>query len=555
MRDIVLQESNPLFNDTMAALEFILNDDRSPIHILLTKYADKNETSSPDMIIKMFNGREIMDDSALEQRYRDFDFHTDVDWLDKIAYGNNYLDGNYRRDVVGNNKFNSIENTLEMMYRMFGGCCEDCDNTSLANNIINVGNTMKAIITAYRYNRIENWHLVEDILAVLGEIFTRNMLKLYHNNTRCIAASMNMEDTMTPGYMYCESFIMEADNNNNNAPTVSIDNGNGNGGNGQNKNIGNTIINKIRQFSDWITKQIQQFAVNFNKNHKSETEWVYKNTDLNNKITQALTNQSFKPTITNFPNFNVAGEDISNIKVADIVKAELAKTDEIDPVNIKAQLYPGGQAIAKQIAQLNDAKKEADALRNYILYKNINPTNTTSTGPLTAEQWKDLVSNLTGTGKVIENSVKSMSDSLKRAAQDLDIRVKQDEREAKMKKTESENNNNNQQQQPNATVENNTNVGGESRAKQLFDIVQSVSNTYYTTTLNSLVKNFYGTSYNLYRDIVTAYNQQIKNNNNSNGTNTPNATNNGNTTNGGNNANNNTNGESTGDSVAPPPQG
>ena len=42
-------------------------------------------------------------------------FETNVDWLDTIAFGNNYLDGNYRRDAVGNNKVNPITNTLDMI--------------------------------------------------------------------------------------------------------------------------------------------------------------------------------------------------------------------------------------------------------------------------------------------------------------------------------------------------------------------------------------------------------------------------------------------------------
>ena len=206
MRNIVLQDVHPKFKDTLDALCFIINDSRSPIHQLLLKYStDKGEEYFDGDIARMFFGQDVDNyasingccehRNSLEAEYEHVGFHTNVSWLDGIAHGNNFLDGNYRNDSNGNHHRHPISNTLSMIYRMYGGI-ELKSNTDLANNICRVSNTMKRIIRMYPNGGIQNWDLVKDVLCLLGEILTRNILKLYDNNTQVIHYSDQMEDTM-----------------------------------------------------------------------------------------------------------------------------------------------------------------------------------------------------------------------------------------------------------------------------------------------------------------------------------------------------------------------
>ena len=106
-----------------------MTDSRSPISHLISKYcsAKVDISDDPSIITKLFTGNvKYQYDHATSPVYRkdstvggsdnQYDIHgfnTNVEWIDTIAYGNNYLDGNYRRDEVGNNKSNPIVNTLD----------------------------------------------------------------------------------------------------------------------------------------------------------------------------------------------------------------------------------------------------------------------------------------------------------------------------------------------------------------------------------------------------------------------------------------------------------
>ena len=230
MRDVVLQDVTPNFKDTHDALHFIMKDGRSPIAILVNKYAPKDAGRNfhgGDAIARMFLGINRCNERCLadvfkkdgESEYVDplkdvAGFQTKVDWLDTIAFGNNYLDGNYRRDAVGNNHVHPITNSLDMIYKMYGGV-ELKSNDELAENIISIAGAIKGIIHAYSDGApIENYELTKDVLVLLGEILTRNMLRLYYNNTQVIKCTDDMPNAAAPGFIG-EGYIMEAD-----APTT-----------------------------------------------------------------------------------------------------------------------------------------------------------------------------------------------------------------------------------------------------------------------------------------------------------------------------------------------
>lgn len=510
MRDIVLQDMTPYFKDTTAALQFIMSDSRSPISFLVSKYCSTKTDLSDDgmMIMKLFTGcvKDQYDDLRAQCYHKDgsytdypytvHDIHSDVNWLDNIAYGNNYLDGNYRRDAVGNNKSNPITITLDTIYKMYCGC-KLKTNEEISDNLVKVSNVMHSIIKIYDGGQVENWYLVKDILTVLGEIFTRDMLKLYHNNTRVIAYDDQMEDTMIPGFLYAEAavFVMEAEDPNSKAPTVSVDNQN----QGVVSKAKKKVVEIIRMFMDWITKQLSTFADKFNKDHEKEVAWIKKNDALNKQIKEALTKKTFDPTVTNFPMYDIPAQELGAVKVKEVVDKWLASSEPIDEKAIKKELYPSG--VAQQISNMKTPEEELNALTNYILYKSTTPK-PGYTGKLSAkvELWDGLIKDLMETGKLIESETKKISDSLKAACQTIQEKARQEENQ------QTQNNNQNNQNQ------NQNQEQSKGRASQLLQVVQNISRTYYVTMLNVLRSKFYRTSYNLYRDIVKAYQQQSSTN-------------------------------------------
>ena len=145
MKHIVLQDTHPNFKDTKSAMYFIMNDSRSPIADLVRRYYPHDDQRGFDasMIARMFIGytSDCCRDPMCEIRSENVkgnmtspdavtNFHTDADWLSKIAYGNNWLDGNYRRDNPGNHNIHPITNAMDVLYKMFSNS-KDCCNEKL----------------------------------------------------------------------------------------------------------------------------------------------------------------------------------------------------------------------------------------------------------------------------------------------------------------------------------------------------------------------------------------------------------------------------------------
>lgn len=144
IRNIVLGDTTEMFEDTLRALKFITSSSKSPIsHLIL------NELSEDDMkeFNKSYNFREaekyirmnsnesnpchvdnIKDDKmpSGDSNRIDAQFRTSSSWLNVITSGNNYLDGNYRRDAIGNNEKHPITTSLDFLYKSYNPCdaCE-----------------------------------------------------------------------------------------------------------------------------------------------------------------------------------------------------------------------------------------------------------------------------------------------------------------------------------------------------------------------------------------------------------------------------------------------
>ena len=502
MRNVVLQDMHPYFADTRDALTFIMTDKRSPIMVLVNKYrTDKLSSICCGYdITGILRMSDIKYPSGLGTVLGDktdrCNFHTDLDWLHGITFGNNYMNGNYRRDANGNNHVNPITASLEMLYRMFS-CDKLKTNEELADNIVRIANYMMNIIQCHLSSQIENHELVRDILCTLGECMTRSMLRLYDNNTHVLRYDVNMDDTEVPGCTYMEAFVLEADENTenpNNQPKPQVTSPNA-----QQKektttqNIKEKLSDLIRRFTNWVREKLSQFPAKWLRDHAMEVKWINGNKETNEAIGNALDNGTFSCTINNWPGFNIPGKEIvSRAKMNEIVKSYLDKEEEL-PDNIaneiKKAVYPLVDGVT--IEQVVGDEEEAH-LTNLILYSKLNaPGKQIDAVKLDKKKWEEIIKDLTATGNLLQTEVKAVVNDLKQTMTELD----RASRETKQVNGENE-------KTPKAQ-----------RAEALFKVVQEISQKYTTLLQNVIARKFYATEYNMYRDIIKLYKQQVRDNN------------------------------------------
>ena len=547
LRNIVLQDTTGDLDDTKSAIEFILNDSRSPIHELLVKHATMARGSydgemvknaflihSHDWYTPRESSRILSPEEALDRRTG---FHTDPEWLDKIVYGDKYLDGNYRIDNPGNQHLHPIRYDISTIYNMFA--CHHNDNEHLANNVVKVANTMMYLIRDYKHNHDVPWETLRDILAVFAEILTKSTLMLYHNNNDTIVYRDDMNDTMIPGYMYCEQFVMEAegdatgsdttpkaDPNSNAKPTIQNTTPGLNKGTVFQNAIAN--IKKILQkLTEYIRNTISQIFPKFNEGHKREIEWIKSHSALNKEITKALQEGKFTLKINDYPYFNVPADKIMDLsKNADELVNKLNNEetrkeyikDDADISDIVNDL------LYEKVKELHLINKETvgkentklrDAIRNYVLYSDTNgPTNQEKDLTLnadTAKKWEDDIVNslINDIPKVLDMATKATQESLNKlskcATKFADEADKKNKELAKnqVEAANQQLNEEEKKQQIEAETKNFTNT-----AKELTDAIQAVSKDCYNATVRYIMKDVYGKTYNMYRDIINEYQRQ-----------------------------------------------
>lgn len=561
-RELVLGDMTPNFADLKASIYYIIKNPKSPIAQLLTKYVNVNNICVPDatmvtnMIFKHIDkpnethnwyntktGQRVYEDM-----YEVNDFHTDVDWLDKIVYGNSDYDSNYRRDNMGNQNVHPILNTLDTIYHIYGDKHLN-GNEEIANHIIGVGNVMLAIASAYTNGEIDNYQMTKDVLAVLGEIMTRCILKLYHNNTRVIDVTDTMMDTMAPGYMYVEYFsesvVMEADNNDG-KPTVNVNRSN-------DGSVKNAVVNKghditmklgalISKYSRWIADQFGKIAPKFAEKHHLEYDWVKANDGagkLNNEIEQSLTGKNFNITVNNYPDYQIDVKNIVDLNnYGDKIKNALADP-QFDEAKLFKELLPPG--LRDQISYDKNAKQETiTKVHNFILHGNPNyQPQTTGATPVTGPKFRELVNNIIDAKQLLTN-VSNMSKQLSEAAKELQAKCNETKVNESYEIDSTDNDfyaearvtpipvnrsttSDNKPSTPPAPANDQNNTGSQNnqsasdtstRIQQVYDVVNAVSQLYCTTTVNVIINKFYKDSYSVYRDIVQAYKQEAGSNNN-----------------------------------------
>ena len=397
-RDIVCNDMHPHFKDTKSALMYILGNVDSPICMLLTEYASKQAMNT------LMNG-DVMDDSFLKmitrvcpcecsfvdhhefkkytttdteddyyKKWHNIGMQTDPNWLDKIAYGNNFLDGNYRRDAMGTGNSMPIANTLDMIWKMYS--VDSCDNKTLADNICKIGGLMLNIIRVYSHNRLSNWEFVRDVLSVLGELLTRSMLHLYANNTEIISLSDTMEDTNDPGYMYSEAFyIMEADENNQQQQSNGKVQGATIAGDTSKPGaVGGALASAkaaAKSFLKWVIKAFGHIVEDFKNRHVNEMNAVLKdNAEINDKISAAV-GKDYIVTLNGFRDYDFKPDVVKGLfsSVAEYMDPKKFGDKEYSVANVLAEAYSKTLSQATISADImKDDKKRAEALVTWALY-------------------------------------------------------------------------------------------------------------------------------------------------------------------------------------------
>ena len=456
MRDVALQDVTPDFKDIHDAMHFILKDARSPICILVKKYASKDgvrEIHCND-IARMFLGvskchehclSDVFKKDGEEVRVDPLDdvagFQTHVDWLDNIAFGNNYLDGNYRRDALGNNHVHPITNSLDMIFKMYSGC-DLKSNEEIADNILSIAGAMRSVVHAYREGKpIENYDLTKDVLVLLGEILTRNMLRLYYNNTNVMIYKDDMMNTMIPGFVnesfemeefYEESFIMEADgvdqtgaNNPEAAAKPATDKSNGSvtfkdaNGNEIKKPDVTGIKKILKAIADWFKKVFQAFTGKFRDEYKTYVNFVTKHAEDNKAIGEALASSGFRADLKDFAEWKIDVSKITNANIdTGFFNKILTGGEQINtrPSYVTLRMLGISENDANSILEglspsAENAKENAKEIRNrlyiHYFYKNGQPT--TYTGPMNQTIWDEICSDITGISDVVASYVSAFS--------------------------------------------------------------------------------------------------------------------------------------------------
>jgi len=450
LRDVALQDVTPDFKDLHDAVHFIMKDARSPIAFLVNKYATEDinmHCGDCELVARMFVGGNhnccCLDNTTMLKDGRTTmtsnpnvdvaDFESSTGWLDTITFGNNYLDGNYRRDAVGNNKVHPIMNTLDMIYKMFSGC-EYKTNEELANNILRNVCLMKGIIHNYRDGKpLENYDLTKDVLVLIGEIITRNMLRLYYNNTPVVSYTDDMTNAGPMPIITMEEFVMEADAGTGNAKetqpqtTVSL---NGQQANANKAVNGSGIQGFVKRLIQWIKTEFSKFKGNFDKQYAAYIKKVTDNDKLNKEIEAAISKGEFNPVLSG-PNYNVGLGEFSEFKgFRDLIGTTNAKEagSSVDiTLGVLGVKKETNMAIAAKTKNMKDEKEKVkfvqDSLENYLLYNGSIEPKKYENVKLTVDMWSGdngIISDLTNCSRAVDDLQKKFSNNITKAGEDLD---------------------------------------------------------------------------------------------------------------------------------------
>lgn len=536
-RDIVLNDTTPKFTDVTAALVYILSNGESPIAMLIEMYNKSKRPlfqggeGSSNPIIRMLGGynpqvvydipmnpnvlnnrnAEVHDvGHDLYEKMNSLGFHTDVSWLDKIAYANNnYLNGNYRTDMLGNQNRTPVTNMLDMLWKMYNPC--ECDSsTDCVERILDVSDVMMSIIQSYNgHGYLDNYQLFKDVLALLGEILTRLILKLYANNTRIIKCGDDMDNTGGPGYMYSESFqfFIEADDNKpkgtTQGATVQVEaNGKNTTVSSANNKLANAKANVadwITKFINWIRKTLKMAPTAWLQRHQDDLKEFNDNKDLNDEILGAIKDSSFQPKLVGYHEYNIQVNGIQsmNKKLPEVIRNNvLIANNKTNPNDALKLIYnANGAGASFNNIKMDDDEARSKAFISYGKYGKIDPPteNDSQAVSLTDGIWDDICKNIKNYSQALNlltnggTSANSSSDGgFSKACEDASKEI---DNAAKNLKSDT--------------------------ADELIDNAKQVIKTMsddYTKLLTALNKDVFVWSFKTYKNIIEAYKTSKSNN-------------------------------------------
>jgi hypothetical protein len=386
---------------------------------------------------------------------------------------------------------------------------------------------MNAIVERYCGGGLPNWEMCRDILSVFGEIFTRHMLRLYYNNNRYLVNTDQMRDTMIPGYMYAEQFVLEANgftsNNEQNKTKVAT------------QTAGNFVTNMINWLRDKLATFLPKY---FETSLQKQCEWFNKNGEAKyNEIKKAAQDGQYRfPTKDKYYRYNVTF-DPSAVNPQNIIdefkNKQTLSTDDIKSFKTKLiSVFPNKSDLAEEIVGKSEGKSKdevAKMIENAILYSQIDAVNPETNYEINSKQnpngdtdWDDIFKTMKfmcapgqdgkARGGKWATDVTNFSNSLQKAVKALQSETKTEVQtnsfEIKLGKhdvfQEGEDNGdetqNDTQNQPQVNSVN----------KQLLDAIQEIASAFYVTSLNTIVKTLFTETYNNFKGVIDDYDTMKK---------------------------------------------
>lgn len=528
-RNIALSSVNNGFGELKNAIKYVLHDPASPVNQMVLKFATlkrdgENSTGEDDCIIdrivrmQRFDGGHISGVHTCEENNNIIKEeimrgpNDGVSWLDALANGNQFIDASYRTDkqATGNVTQGPITSTLDMLFKIYNGCgCGLTSNEELANNIKHVEYAMNKTIRFVNDGYFDAPDLATDILALLGEIMTRDIIMLVNNNTQVIdVSSFNTENNAVPAYLYNEfafeeydeEYVMEADNNQNNAPdpkqaktetpTVTV------------TQDGKSFKDLMIRFKAWIMKVVAKIYDKFTKDHKMEMDYFNKHKELNEEIGKAL-DGDFNININKFPNYDIKWDLINPEKISQHVNTWLTNIDkEFNEEAFLMGLFPGDEDMKKAIVLEKNPKEQQTKIKNVILYSQIGTPQLISE-KLTNDIWTKKICEPYGqSGTLVERYTKALAEQFNLATDAVEKKLNAvKDGEVDTKDTASKE------------------YKEAQRAKQISGILTKYNTLFITNPINVVMRDFYSTLYTTYASIVKAYKVMSKKKQNTNETN------------------------------------
>ena len=484
-RDIALSDDHEYYKNTQLALKYVFSNPRSPFNQLIVKYNDPDapkEKGEANSLLRMMFG-EFMYKVDYDDPYRrmDVQFPSDPNWMDKIMFGNAYYDLNYRRDNPGNQSSDPITAKFDVICKMFMPCCHETDSKKLVANALRIYDVMEEIIATRRNSEWEiPRQLSTEFLALLGDILTRILMKLYHLNTIVFDFSDTMRDTMIPGILYeegesvyvedengeavlQEAFILEADE----APKAMVVSNTKESDMGNVAKAKHTFSQFWAKIQEWWNGVCCQYFGNWEKTQDKLIKWINDNKSLVDEIATALGTgdgtAGFQIKISNYVKYNVQMEAISKLNPEEVVNSFIAerindkgevsnsaadeKTGLEDVNEYIVKMFP--EKVANKIISQTETKpttgtaegtnkandntdtNRTDILVNYILYAHEDGSAPTPEDKnLSGDMLHEIYDNLTGTQSGISKVFASYNEKVKKANSIIQQKLTETERNA-----------------------------------------------------------------------------------------------------------------------------